>query len=152
MSLSDFFPESCKEDFASRNLKVGCVLKLKVSDTNPPKEKRFIVVGITADSVRLATVFINSEINLTCLYTHELRELQHFFASSGREYLDHDSYVDCSKLFIRSKAEIFQAVIKRPESIIGHLSDEDLSAIRSKIISAKTIKGKDKKKFGFYPE
>lgn len=152
MSLGDFFPDSFKEEHASRNLKVGCVLKLKVSDTNPSKEKRFIVVGITDDCVQLATVFINSEINLTCLYTHELRELQHFFASTGREYLDHDSYVDCSKLFIRSKAEIFQAVIKRPEAIIGHLSDDDLSAIRSKIISAKTIKGKDKKKFGFYSE
>lgn len=150
MSLGDSFPDSFKKDHASRNLRVGGVLKLKVLDANPPKEKRFIIVGITADGISLATVYINSEINRKCNYSRELLGLQHFFESAGRDYLDHDSYVDCSKIIPRDWSEIFQAVVKRPEAIIGQLSENDFSAIRNKIIGARTIKGKDKKKFGFY--
>ncbi|NTU97265.1 MAG: hypothetical protein HGA62_05540 [Chlorobiaceae bacterium] len=57
-ALGDFFPESFKNDFARRNLKIGTVLKLHIKNTKPPKEKRFIVVGKTIDGVCLATLFI----------------------------------------------------------------------------------------------
>ena len=90
--LGDFFPESFKADFASRNLQTGSVLKLHVKDTNPPKEKRFIVIGKTVDGICLATVFINSEINLNVNFSEELRNLHCFLPSDGRDYLEHDSY------------------------------------------------------------
>ncbi len=61
MSLGEFFPEAFKADYARRNLEVGSVLKLYVTDTKPPKEKRFIIVGKNIDGLCLATV--NSEIN-----------------------------------------------------------------------------------------
>jgi len=57
-----------KREYAGRNLQIGSVLKLHVKDTNPPKEKRFIVVGKTIDGICLATVYINSAINKNIHY------------------------------------------------------------------------------------
>ncbi len=92
MSLGDFFPDSFKEEFAQRNLQIGSVLKLHVKETNPPKEKRFIVVGKTIDGISLATVYINSEINPFINFSPELQQLHCFFEANGREYLDQDDF------------------------------------------------------------
>ncbi len=152
MSLGDRFSQSSREEHAKRGLQVGSVLKLRVVDTHPPKEKRFIVVGLTSDGVSLATVYINSDINLIVNYSPELRQLQHYIESDGRDYLDHDSYVDCSQLITRDRAEIHYALMQRPEAFIGLLSENDLQTINGKILSSEKIKGKVKKKFGFYPD
>jgi len=151
MSLGDFFPDSFKEEFARRNLQVGSVLKLHVKETNPPKEKRFIIVGKTLDSLCLATVYINSEINPFVNFSPELQDLHCFFDATGRDYLDHDSYVDCSAIYIRNHDELHEALKTRPDALIGLLTESDLQTIRSKIVSSPKIKGKDKKRFGFYP-
>lgn len=152
MKLGEFFPEAFKSDYARRNLEVGSVLKLYVKDTKPPKEKRFIIVGKNIDGLCLATVYINSEINEKINYTPELKKLQLLFQVTGRDYLDYDSFVDCSELVIRDKKEIEEVIKNRPGIVIGKLCDSDLSAIRSEIINSPKIKGKDKKKYGFYLE
>lgn len=150
MSLGDFFPDELREGFGTRNLKVGSVIKLKVKDTNPPKEKRFIVVGITEDKLCLATVFINTEINTIINWSPELRALNIELKKEGREFLDWDSYVDCSKLSFRDYNELKEILDSKPEAVIGELSDADSFLIKETIKSASTIKGKHKKKFGFY--
>ena len=126
MSLGDFFPDSFKEEFALRNLLIGSVLKLHVKETNPPKEKRFIVVGKSIDGLCLATVYINSGINQNINCTPELQSLHQFFDVQGREYLDHDSYVDCSTIYIRNHDEIHDALKTRPEALIGVLSESEV--------------------------
>jgi hypothetical protein len=131
-------------------LEVGMVLKLLVPDTIPPKEKRFIVVGNNDDTTCYATVYINTTINKKINWARELIELHVLFEAEGRVYLDWDSYVDCSKLIIRDRKFLYNAIKKRPEAIIGKLSDEDLLKIKEIIKNAPTIKGKHKKKFGFY--
>jgi hypothetical protein len=144
MNLGDFFPDSFKEEFARKNLQIGSVLKLHIKDTNPAKEKRFTVVGKTTDGLCLATVFINSEINPFINFSPELQQLHCFFKANGREYLDHDSYVNCSTIYIRNHDELHEA-------LEGLLNESDLQIIRSKIVSSPKIKGRDKKRFGFYP-
>lgn len=150
MSLGDIFSDSIKAAFACRSLKIGIVLKLKVYDTNPPKEKRFIIVGIDTDGVELAAVYINSKVNLLCNHSQELIELQHYLPAKGREYLNHDSFVDCAKLYLKDKAQLNQSILDSPTVVIGQVSEADISLIRAKIASAKTIKGKVKKRFGLY--
>lgn len=78
MDLSNFLPDDFKKDFTSRNLKIGTVLRLSVKDTNPPKIKRFIVVGKTIDGLSLASVYINSQINLKVNWNIELQSLSPF--------------------------------------------------------------------------
>lgn len=150
MSLADYFPEHLRKGYAARNLSVGTVLKLRVKDTNPPKEKRLIVVGFTDDNLFLATIFINSRVNPNLNLPKELQELHLHFKAEEREYLEWDSFVDCSQIAPRNYSEIAEAIENRPESIIGNVSQADLEEINEKIISAPTIKGKIKKRFGFY--
>lgn len=132
------------------NVSIGMVLKLHVIDTIPPKVKRFIIVGITDDEVSFATIYINSEINEYVNWSEELKALHICFESKGRNYLDHTSYIDCSKLVIKDCLEIENIVKNRPKSVIGQLSFDDFSIVKTMIISANTIKGKHKNKFGFY--
>ena len=150
MSLGDFFPEKDRREFAARKVSVGTVLKLKVFDTNPPKEKRFIVIGTTLDGLVLATIYINTTINPVINFSSELQALHIPLEKQGRKFLDHDSYVDCSKIVPRERSEIETAIQNRPDVVIGTLSTVDLQLIRKTIISAPTIKGKHKKKFGFF--
>jgi hypothetical protein len=63
MSIADLIPKELREDFAERNIQIGSVVKVYVSDTNPPKEKRLILVGASWDKLHFASVFINTDIN-----------------------------------------------------------------------------------------
>ncbi len=150
MNQKDFNPDGINRDYVKSDLESGIVIKLHVKDTTPPKEKRLIIVGITEDRLILATVYINSEINLKVNWAVELKEQHLFFESKGRSWLDWDSYVDCSKITPRDHNEIESAIKLKPEAIIGKLSHEDLEVIKQKISTSPTIKGKHKKKFGFY--
>lgn len=150
MSLGDYFPEKDRKEFAKRKVSVGTVLKLNVLDTNPPKEKRFVVVGSTDDGLILATVYVNSKINPVINYSTELQALHIPVSKQGRDFLNHDSFIDCSKLIERERNEIENAVKNRPHAVIGTISEEDQEIIRKTLISSPTIKGKKKKKFGFY--
>jgi hypothetical protein len=148
MSLSDYFPEEIQNNYKERALKVGAVLKLFVSDTNPPKEKRFIVVGFTEDKLSLASLYINSEINTNINWSQEKQSLQLEFIPDNREYLDWTSFIDCSEFILRETNEIQKAIEKRPEAIIGEINDADLELIITTVRHSTTINGKYKKRYG----
>lgn len=150
MNLGNHFPKGYREEYAERNIEIGSVIKLFVKDTDPPKEKRFIIVGFSEDRLILATVFINTEINENVNWCQELKLQNLLFEIDGRDYLEHPSYIDCSKLVPRKYSEIARAVTVKPEAILGKVSPEDWQLIKDTIINSTTIKGKYKKKFGFY--
>lgn len=150
MKLGEFFPDDITPK-PPEELQIGMVLRLFVKDTNPPKIKRFIIVGMSNDGVSLASVYINSEINEFVNYSIELKSQHLFFELKTREgYLDHDSYVDCANLVMRDYEEMLNSVKKRPEACLGSVSANDLNLISRKIIESPSIKGKYKKKFGFF--
>lgn len=151
MSLGDLFPDSFKSEFASRNIEIGTVLRLSVKDTTPPKIKRFIVVGKTLDGLTLASVYINSEINTTVNWCIEMQNLQIPIYARDKDFLDRDSYVDCSKLILRDALEISEVLKHNHNVVIGKLPPEDLNMIQETLRNAITIKGKLKKKYGLYP-
>jgi hypothetical protein len=95
-------------------------------------------------------VFINSAINPNINFSDELRQLHCFFPASGRVYLDHDSFVDCSTIYARGHEELYEAMKNRPEALLGVLDPKDLQIVRNTIIRSPKIKGKDKKRFGFF--
>ena len=150
MGLGDLFPEEFKAEFASRNIEIGTVLRLTVKDTSPPKIKRFIVVGKTLDGLSLASVYINSEINKKVNWCVEMQNLQIPTNHEENEFLDKDSYIDCSKLIPRDSLEISEVIKENPASVIGKLKKEDLDYLVETIRNAPTIKGKHKKKYGFF--
>lgn len=106
MSLGDKFSIDIKTDHARRGTQIGAVLRLFVEDTDPPKVKYFIVVGLTQDGISLASVYINSEVNMIMNYSLELRALHLPLSTDDCNLLDHDSFVDCSRLVIRDRERI----------------------------------------------
>lgn len=131
-------------------LLIGTVLRMMVKDTIPPKIKRFIIVGESEDSLTLASVYINTELNMKVHYNLDLQCQQVELAAHGRSYLDHASFVDCSKLKIIDRDELYAIIQNRPEVIIGRIDQQDFEIIKRQITCSPTIKGKIKKRYGFY--
>lgn len=129
---------------------IGTVLRMMVKDTTPPKVKRFVIVGESADTLTLASVYINTELNMTVNYNLDLQSQHIEFQATDRDYLDHPSFVDCSKLKIIERAELCTIIQNRPAVVIGKLDHQDFEVIRRQITCSPTIKGKIKKRYGFY--
>ncbi|MFW5759809.1 MAG: hypothetical protein ACOCXH_02375 [Cyclobacteriaceae bacterium] len=129
-------------------IEAGHVLKQFVNDTNPPKVKIYIIIARSSDFGKYATIFINSKININKNPTVELRDLHIPIKPSIRDYIDHDSYIDCSEIRERDYAEIYTAVSENPDLIIGKLDDIDLSEVLDTLKQAKTITLILKKRYG----
>ncbi len=148
--LSNSFSEKLRKEFSKRSIKVGTVLRLKVRDTNPPKIKLFIIIGQNIDGSSLATLYINTEVNLKVNWAQELLDLQIPISKSDYSFLSNDSHVDCSKLMIKDRGEIEEIIANRPRAVIAELEKVQIEYLRDIIKNSTTIKGKLKKRFGFY--
>lgn len=149
-NLFDFLPDDFKKSFTDNNLKIGSVLRLHVRDTKPPKFKRFIVVGISVDKISIATSYINSDININVLNTNYLKSLNYELKKDDtREYLEWNSFVDCSKVYERNFSEIKKALENNPNCNIGTLSETDLKNVKHKLSIASTISESIKRKYDF---
>jgi len=151
VKLGDFFSKKEKKYLLlPKGLVIGTVIRAFVDFTNPPKEKRFIVVGFYDDKVNLAVVLVNTDVN-TLVNFNQLLQSHHIkLESKGREYLTHDSYVDCTELHKMEIQPIEDSINAKPEICIGSLNKEDLDLIMKKLIDSDFIKGKYKKKCGFF--
>ena len=148
MSLGDLFPQHLKKELASHNLKIGAVLRFFVPDTKPPKIKYLAIVGIDNEQYLLATIFINSEVNINVLNSPELRALQLLLAKQHCTFLDHDSYADCSKVQERNLTEIHDKLTETPGTHVGELNSLLLQEAIALLKGAKSISPKIKKKYG----
>jgi hypothetical protein len=145
-NLGNFFPEDMKNQLADDNFKIGMVLKYMHPDI--PKTKRYVVVGFDSRKVYLALLVINSEINENVFSNPFLRDLNVELDAESRDYLDHTSYVNCSKILEDDAAKLKQSIIDEPSVHIGEFSKEDLETVIEKIKTAPTVSLKKKKKFG----
>lgn len=146
-SLGDFFSDDLKKNFAKQNITIGTVIKCFVKNTNPPKEKRFVVLGIDTNGDLIGAVFINSDINWNVIRTQELAQLQHYVIKDENEYLDMDSYIDCSDLFELSYNDVYASIQNKPQSVLGTVSSDDLKTIKEHIKISPKIKPKLLKKY-----
>lgn len=147
--LGDHFPED-RDSQPPPIVSVGSVLRLMVDDTTPPKVKFFIVVGQAADGISLASVYINTAVNPNVNWALELKQLHIPILQKDYPFLTHDSFVDCSKLIERDQGALQQTVNNRPNAHVGLLSSEQLKVYLEVLVNSPTIKGKTKKRFGFY--
>ncbi|WP_017259097.1 hypothetical protein [Pedobacter arcticus] len=149
-SLSESFSSKDREEFAKRNLKIGSVIKVFVSDTNPPKEKRLVLVGISYDQIYYASIFLNTEVNANIFYTTALKDLHVELKAIDRAYLDHDSFADCSQIQKRKSDWLLELIRDNPSKVLGELNEYDLKLLQNKIKSAHTIAPAMKKIFGLF--
>lgn len=146
-SLADFFPEGMKQDIANFNLAAGNVIKCFTTHTNPPKEKRIVILGENTNGNFVGSVFINSNVNFNVINSQEIKELQYPVKNQGNDYLDHDSFIDCSELFEFERSDLFDLLVKEPERALGKVSDEDLEIVFSLVKSSPMIEPKILKKY-----
>lgn len=148
MKLNDFFPEDLQNSRFNDKIEVGSIIKYFVEDTNPPKYKRIIVIGHSGDKITIATIYINSELNTNVFRNRRMQALQVPIEKEGREYLEHDSYVDCSFLHIKQIEKLKLEFDKNQIESLGKMSETDFDLIKGKLISADTISIKQKKEYG----
>ena len=91
---------------AKNTVKVGDVYRIKMDERNGIKPKAgdksrnkyFIVLGFDSEGNAYGVVIINSEINPNI--PQSMKNCHLHIECSKYSFLDHDSYVDCSKLKI----------------------------------------------------
>jgi hypothetical protein len=144
-SLGDAFPDELKKEFAKSNIELGTVIK--IYDSEAKKEKWHLIVGMDDGQVLIATVRINSEINIRCI-PQSLRCFQIHVKKQDNYFLDHDSFVDCSKLLSYPINHFIDYIQKNTSSLIGKMEEKKFDEIRSTIAICHIIENKYKKKFG----
>ena len=149
-NLGDYFPEDIRDDFAVNSFKPGVVLRFFVTDTTPPKVKRLIIIAVENNEITAATLFINSEINPEIINSEELRKLQYKILAADCNFLDHDSYIDCSSLKERTSESILKLLRQSSKTHLGELNPNDFAQVKKLVKEAKTIPLRVKKKFGLF--
>lgn len=119
------------------DLMVGMILHFFDNESHDPKNKFNIIVGASTDLFCFATVYINSEINISRINSSELKALQYEIKQQAYpNILIRDSYIDCSRLTHRLQSSFLSAInsennpvgtllIKDQENIIKLLSTSD---------------------------
>lgn len=148
MSLADSFPDSIKENFASRNIDIGKALFIEIPEFQIPYKKYWIIVAINNPRTSIVGVIINTRINTNIARNEYLRSQHILIKQCDHSFLDYDSYVDCSKLQKRPFRDVYKAIVENPNIVVGNVTDEMLRQIHLKITCSKTISPKEKKEFG----
>lgn len=147
--LGDNFPKNYRAVHTRSVIKIGSVFKFYTRTTTPPKEKLFVIIAQDQQVAVLGLLYINSAINPNIFRTEELKKLHISLSRVGRAYLEHDSFLDCSKIESVSLERLKEIHSADSDSYMGELSEEDILRATSKIKEARTITAKDKKLFGF---
>jgi hypothetical protein len=148
MALGDLFPEEFRKEFSERSVERGTVIRTHFTETNPPKIKLYVVLGASNDKIVFGVVLINSQVNPNIFRNPIVRGWHVPISSSDYDFLQHDSFVDCTQVFEKGTSELLQSVTDAPEVIVGKLHDDDFEAIKRAIKSATTIAKVTKRRFG----
>lgn len=121
MSLADSFPPAVKRASIIRQLRTGCVVKLlRVMDDETIHEKRYVV--LYADEATVVCV-INSAIGKFIANRPELCRCQVALPAAGHPFMDHDSFVDCSKVMRYRTADVVSDLFERPDWVLGEVGE-----------------------------
>lgn len=141
--LGSFLTDRQKKDLLTRMLTPGQVFVFFCNFTEPHKEKYLVIAGKRDD---LFYVFvINSKINDFIRTRPALLEAQAPLSSGTYTFLPHDSYIDCSKVYILSEDEIHEQLIERFQRVLGNLSQDTLENIINVVGRSKTLSPVEKK-------
>lgn len=128
MSLGSFFPDALKKQRILSQLKPGVVIKHStVMDDGLVHDKRFVVLSVSGETL---TCVINSELSNFINCRPFLKRCQVPVSCAGREFLDRNSYIDCSRVRTYFTSEIVAQLLKHPEWVYGNID----SALRTEIL------------------
>lgn len=136
MPLSDFLSDSDKEVFVSSRFTPRRVIRRHCTFTTPPKQKLLVVSSIKAET---AFLVINSKIPSFIETKKHLRECQVLIDKASHDFLDHDSYVDCTKTYYEDTPEIFKELVADTGNLKGVVSDSVSNNILEALRNSPTI-------------
>lgn len=146
-TLGDKFPQSFKDNFARDHIKSGSVLKLHLPHTRPAKMKRFLIIGVDERINSVGFLFINTEINPNVFPFPYLRDLHIRLNAESREYLETDSYIDCSDIAEWGYDILLRKFRSDLSIYLGQASSDDMKKIKNITRRAKTISSSLKRRY-----
>ncbi len=142
MNLADAFPLEARLEFFRGRFRPGAVIKLFCEFATPPKEKRLLVVSILPEPLLLV---INSDINEYKQKRPYLRSQQVCIRAADYEFLDHDSYIDCSRVRDEfTQADIEQVITADTTRILGAINPDSIAEIMTVVDDSVTLEQRHK--------
>ena len=142
MRLGDKFPPEEKQRYISDRLVPGTIIHCHCSFTSPAKHK--FVVLVCCDPCCIVFL-INSELSNWLQARADLRDCQVVIQKKDHEFLDRDSYLDCTNAERRlSLEDLVLAVMKDLENLKGNISAREREAINYAVKVCRTLSPKEK--------
>ena len=146
-SLGDLFPPEWRAERASQQVQPGAVLRTLVTDTTPPKIKRWIVVAATSDTLLLGLVYINSEINPN-IFPERDRHLHVRMDPDERGLVAKTCYADCSALHSMPLEKAQALLTVDAGCLLGHLAGHELGHLQQTVAGSRRMSVVEKRRFG----
>ncbi len=130
MSLANAFPEDLRALSVTRQIVPGSVIKFVARmDDGQEQEKRFVVLAVSDNTM---TCVINSAINPYIAERPHLMQCQVKMSPEQNPFMDHESYIDCSRIRTYAFGSIQKQLITKPEWLLGEINN----ALRIQILAA----------------
>jgi hypothetical protein len=105
MPIFDLLGSELQDDLINNAINIGNVLKLDCDFTNPPKQKRLILVNINP---LIGFFIINSRLN-EFVINSDLLSSQVLILKDEHAFIEHDSFVACDEIIYKfTRTEIEQ--------------------------------------------
>ncbi len=144
-NLGSFFPPDAQRDYAARQLVPGQVLYLDCDFTTPPKVKYLVLVAATEEDGPLL-FFVNSRINPYIERRPALLGCQVRLSNARYGFLEHDCYIDCSRVVDEFSYEEIRAQIAADASRVkGELDSYTKALVAQAVAGAVTISARQKR-------
>lgn len=115
-------PVSLIENYIKR----GSILLSDIFEIDHPKF--FVVLAVTEESV-IGFFYINSKINSNIIRKDEQYKLQYLLSPIDYTFLNHDSYIDATKISEIQKQVISRSIMDGNTSLKGELKDNHLQEL-----------------------
>ena len=143
MTLWDNFSNGLKKSTIESHLKPANIFKFHNTQSNPPKIKFITLIANRKDAVNesFAYLFINSNINQQIYGKHhELIQLHEIILKSDYDFLEHNSYIDCNKIYEINQDELYRRCEENIGIYSGTLNNIDFQKVIQKVKKSTCIK------------
>ena len=137
VTIADFLDPESRQEYVSGKLAPGRVLYLFSRFSNPAKDKYLVLVCLGPHALLLV---INSRISQYVDQRQHLLSCQVSLRATDYGFLDHDSYIDCSKVITDFHEQtIRDQLLADTSRIKGELGPITKGLVLQAIRSARTI-------------
>jgi len=130
-----------------QGIKRGSIL-LSDSFEDIDHAKFFAIVGVYKDVIA-GFFFVNSRIHPIVQSKPAQFVMQYLLRKRDYDFLRYDSFLSAHNLLTRSVADLVNTMQNGQTSIVGQLTDEDLTAVLEECRKSKLFSAKEKRQF-FY--